>query len=124
MRLLIIDDSEILRKSITKLLEPYFGKGNIYKVDSVGNGFKCLLERCYDVIVIDIQLPDGSGFDILEFIKRNNISAGLKIVLTNYPNEKFNNKSSELGADYFFDKSTEFNRIIDVCKELCVSCNA
>ncbi len=118
MKLLIIDDSELLIKSITKLTEPLFGKDNVYYACSVGSACNQLLDNSIDVVVIDIQLPDGSGFDILEFIKNNNIHIRLKIVLTNFPNNKFRIKSRDLGADYFLDKSSEFNKIIEVCKHL------
>jgi DNA-binding NarL/FixJ family response regulator len=34
-------------------------------------------------------------------------------MLTNYPYPQYRKKCIEAGADYFFDKSTEFDRIID-----------
>ncbi len=118
MQLLIVDDSDLLRKSLAKLTEPYFGKTGLYQAEGVEQAYKLLLERAYDAVVIDIQLPDGSGFDILDFLRRNEINKPVKIVLTNYPNDKFKAKSKELGADYFLDKSSEFGKIIDICKEI------
>ena len=61
-----------------------------------------------DVLVIDISLASGSGFDVLRALRDFDWSAPVvKIVLTNHASPEYERLSEELGADRFFDKSAE-----------------
>ena len=62
-------------------------------------------------------MPGGSGIDVLREIKQNN-QTPLVIVLTNYPYPQYRRKCMDAGADFFFDKSTEFDKVTEVLKQL------
>lgn len=66
-----------------------------------------------DVVILDIGMPGGRGIDVLENLKQND-SALLVIVLTNYPYPSYRQKCLQAGADFFLDKSTEFDQIPDL----------
>ncbi len=66
-----------------------------------------------DVVILDIQLPGNNGMHVLREIK-NNYSTVQVIVLTNNSELYYRNLCKESGADYFFDKSTEFERVPEV----------
>ncbi|MFC1548291.1 response regulator, partial [Candidatus Neomarinimicrobiota bacterium] len=57
------------------------------------------------------------GIDVLREIKHN--LPDLKVImLTNYPYPHFQRRCEEEGADYFFDKSTEFEKVTQVVQQL------
>jgi len=59
-----------------------------------------------DVVLIDISLRSGSGFDVLKVLKEQNLSPdAIKVVLTNHP--EYREVCTLLGTDKFFDKSME-----------------
>ena len=61
-----------------------------------------------DLVLIDIGLASGSGFDVLETLQMDNLAPeAVKVVLTNHANTEYENLSRRLGADRFFDKSSE-----------------
>jgi len=61
-----------------------------------------------DLILIDISLTSGSGFDVLKVLQDHSLApAAIKVVLTNYADAEYKNRSFSLGADRFFDKSSE-----------------
>jgi DNA-binding NarL/FixJ family response regulator len=64
-----------------------------------------------DLILIDIGLTSGSGFDVLEALQvlqeHSLVPEAVKVVLTNHTNTEYENLSRRLGADRFFDKSSE-----------------
>lgn len=60
-----------------------------------------------DVVVLDIQLESGNGFDVLRAVG----STSAVYVLTNFANDAYRRKAESLGARGFFDKSTEFERL-------------
>ncbi|MEI7801958.1 MAG: hypothetical protein WCI97_04895 [Bacteroidota bacterium] len=45
------------------------------------------------------------------------LPALITIVLTNFSTPQYKIKSAELGADYFFDKSNEFNEMVNTLKQ-------
>ena len=61
-----------------------------------------------DVLILDMAMPGGNGFDVLQAVKQRP-SAPLVIVLTNYP--AYRQRCLDAGADYFFDKSAEFDQL-------------
>lgn len=71
-----------------------------------------------DVAILDICLTEGSGIQVLEAVKSNGISP-VVIMLTAFPYPQYRTKCLEAGADYFFDKLTEFDRVVEVVAELC-----
>jgi len=68
-------------------------------------------------------MPGGNGIEVLKNIKKNG-SGPTIIILTNYPYPQYRKKCMGAGANYFFDKSTEFNKIIEVIKKLIQESNA
>jgi DNA-binding NarL/FixJ family response regulator len=70
-----------------------------------------------DVVILDIRMPGGSGVDVLQDIKQEE-KTPMVIVLTNYPYPQYRKKCMELGADFFFDKSAEFEKVTAIFKQL------
>jgi DNA-binding NarL/FixJ family response regulator len=59
-----------------------------------------------DLILIDISLASGSGFDVLKALHEHSlVPEAIKVVLTNHADAECRNLSLRLGADRFFDKS-------------------
>ena len=66
-----------------------------------------------DLILIDISLDSGSGFDVLRALQeRDLVPSAIKVVLTNHANPEYQNLSLRLGADSFFDKSSETSQVL------------
>jgi DNA-binding NarL/FixJ family response regulator len=114
MKVLIVDDSSMIRERLIKLLSAFEGL-NVLGISgdedwSIIGGLKP------DFVVLDIKLNRRSGVDILKNLKR--ISPYMPVaMLTNYYDNYYISKCREFGADYFFDKSNDFdelaNAIID-----------
>jgi DNA-binding NarL/FixJ family response regulator len=59
-----------------------------------------------DLILIDISLASGTGFDVLKALQEHSlVPEAVKVVLTNHADAECRNLSLRLGADRFFDKS-------------------
>jgi DNA-binding NarL/FixJ family response regulator len=87
------------------------------KVETPLEAIKGIRELKPDAVILDIRLKEGSGFDVLLNIKAKDPSP-VVIMFTNFPYSQYRKKSMELGADYFFDKSTEFNEIAPILKKM------
>lgn len=118
----IVDDSEIIRERIVQRISKCEKLQIVWEADTVEKTYGCCTSVEPSVVILDIQLPDGSGIDILEKIKAEN--PGVKVImLTNYPSLPFRKKCVAAGADYFFDKSTEFEKVFEVLKQMASSAN-
>jgi DNA-binding NarL/FixJ family response regulator len=117
MKIIIIDDSEFIRNNLMRLLLNSGVELSIEEAYDVDSGKEMIKKIIPDIAIIDIRIPGGSGFELIKFTK--DVSENIKvIILTNFANEQYKNKSLTEGADYFFDKSTEFGKLINVIKNI------
>ncbi len=117
MTVLIADDSELIRTNLSKLIRNILQDVHIFTTSEVASSIESLREFRVDALILDIQMPDGTGFDVLEAM------GGLEnrpftIVLTNFAGQSTRKKSLSLGADLVFDKSNEFEKVVDVLSSL------
>ena len=68
-RILVVEDDLLLRENIKLLLEPV--SGEIEGVGTVADALAALSARSFDCMVMDLALPDGSGYDLLEKMAGN-----------------------------------------------------
>ena len=113
MKVLIADDSTLIRMNLRKLLSSVKTISSVLVSQDVPSTIEQLTSANPDVVILDIQMPGGTGFDVLKYIQETNLSI-TTIVLTNFASDNNKKKSIELGADYFFDKSNEYERILDI----------
>jgi DNA-binding NarL/FixJ family response regulator len=117
MRVLIADDSELLVERLVAALAKVSG---IEIVGQAGTGEEALMairRLNPDVVILDICMPLGSGIDVLEGMEKDHLTP-LVIVLTNYSYSLYSKKCLQSGAKFFFDKSTEFQKVPEVLRSL------
>jgi DNA-binding NarL/FixJ family response regulator len=117
MKVFIADDSAMFRERLKELLSEVTG---IEIIDEAGDGTEAIRgiqELKPDLVILDIRMPGGNGIDTLKNIKKMK-QAPVVIMITNYPYPQYRKKCMELGADYFFKKSTEFEKVIEVIEQL------
>lgn len=117
MRLFVADDSSTIRERIVRLLTDV---PNALVVGEAADGMETM--RCIplarpDLVILDLQMPKANGIEILPRIK-GLASPPLVMVLTNYATRRHREACTNLGADYFFDKSREFEQAIGVIETL------
>jgi two-component system response regulator AlgR len=116
LNVLIIDDSLLLRKRMCCRVDRIPGVDVVGEAGNVQDGIAAFRALLPDVVVLDLQMPGGSGWDVLETIKRERPATRVAI-FTNYPLPHFRKKSVECGAEWFFDKTTESRQLEEVLKE-------
>ena len=117
MDVLIVDDSTLVRQRVVDLLAEAVPDAEVYEADSVSSAQTQLAGRHVDALVLDLRLPDGSGLEVLRAAKLR-LPGLTVIVLSNYADDFYRARCRQLGADFFFDKSQEFMRIVAVLQSL------
>jgi len=100
-RILVVDDEDALRTVLSAELE---GEG--YRVSSAGDGAEAiniLKTQVFDLILLDIKMPNVDGFEVLKFAKENQPSTKV-IMLTGFADLKNAIESKKLGAEDFVSK--------------------
>ena len=116
MKVLLVDDSSIVRERLIAML---FEVSRIETVSQAKDQFEALglLKRTDpEVVILDIEMPGGSGIDLLRYLKKRQ-RPPLAIVLTNLSDPQYRKKCKDAGADFFFDKSSEFDNVAEVLNQ-------
>ncbi|OQY73617.1 MAG: hypothetical protein B6D45_07870, partial [Ignavibacteriales bacterium UTCHB3] len=108
MDILIVDDAESVRLNISRLISGALPEITISTASDCRSAIELLKSKEFQLVVLDIKLPDGSGFDVLTTI--NEMGLQTKVVMvSNFVCDKFKAKAMELGAAKFFDKTGEID---------------
>ena len=115
VRVFIVDDSPYLREMMSELISD---PGTI---DIVGTGESALTAvedvnlSNADVVIIDLQLKGGSGFDVVKGIRLLPRAKDIiTIMFTNYASPALRERALALGADYFLDKSHDHDKVTEI----------
>ena len=110
LKVLLIDDSELIGAKVLMLLSTIPSLELLSQVKSVKEGLRACREEKPDIVLLDINLPDGSGIGLLKELKKSQPHVRV-IMLTNSANSFYRAKCAELKAEYFLDKTKDFSRI-------------
>jgi len=116
LRVLLVEDSPVIRESVVELIEANGCARVAYATDSEPAAVRELKENPYDVVIVDLRLREGSGFGVLRALQQHQPDT-LTIVLTNYTSAAIRKRCAELGVKWFFDKSSEFEGIVDLISD-------
>ena len=110
IKVFIADDSLIVREHLVTMLDELAGIEIVGQAENVTEAIDAIQKLRPDVVILDIRMPGGSRIDVLQRIKQDEVTP-IVIILTNYPFPAYRQKCLQAGADFFLDKSTEFDQI-------------
>ena len=117
---LLVDDSRFVRSRLRRLLEESDTKCVVMEARTVAEAEKALQSLRPDVVVLDLSLPDGTGFGLLPRIKQA-VPESVVILLTNHEGPAIRKRALSLGADFYFRKSSEFELVVLVMQRVAES---
>jgi len=107
---LVVDDSALIRKRIIPMLEEIHNVQFVTFAGTYEEAIDSIRNTIPDMILLDIQLPDRSGIELLRTIKEKYKDV-VVYMITNHANDFYRETCIRLKADYFFDKSKDFDLI-------------
>ena len=115
MKVYVVEDAVQVRKRLVALLQTVPGVTVVGEADAVGAAIAGIEATGADTVLLDLQLADGSGLDVLAAVKPKH--PGLRvIVLSNFDSPQHQRASYAHGADLFLDKSQEFGRVPEILR--------
>lgn len=108
---LVVDDHPVVRKGICQILEDVSGQVNITEASDAREALKASSAKKYDVVLLDINLPDRTGLDLLEDLK--NVHPAIKILMVSmYPEEQYAIRALRAGASGYLTKESASNELL------------
>ena len=115
MKVLLVEDSILIRDALIEVLSNT-GDLTVKGVAATQNGAIALLnEQQFDMLLVDIELAQGNGFEVIKHTqtKEYAFKQPVFVMLTNHANAQYRRLAKDLGVNYFFDKSMDFDIAIE-----------
>jgi len=110
MRVLLADDSNLILERLQEALSIY---KQVEIVGLCGNGIETLeaiRTLKPDLAIIDIKMPGLTGIEVLQEIRKESKSPKI-VILTFYSSDYYQQVAIKFGADYFYSKVDDFEKI-------------
>lgn len=117
MKILITDDHKIVREGLKEIL---LHLPEISVIEEAKNGDEALAmisKEDFDLILLDISLPDISGLEVLQSIKRKHPLQRV-LMLSMYTQEHYALRTLKMGASGYLTKDTASEELIEAVRKI------
>ena len=112
LRVFVVEDSPLIRERLEAMIAEA-GAVAAGHASGVAAAIDGILEARPQLVILDVQLADGTGFDVLRAIRKQAPEIDVYL-FSNFATDPYRQLAGTLGAKDFFDKSREFGRMRDV----------
>ena len=114
-----MEDSPILRDFVIEAISENESTSVVGCAETESEAIDGVVKLRPEVVILDIKLRQGNGLNVLRKIRQMlSSNPPVVIVLTNYRFETYQKRCMELGADYFVDKSTQFDQVKRILEQM------
>jgi DNA-binding NarL/FixJ family response regulator len=119
-RVLLIDDHDLIRQGLARAFERQEDFKVCGQAASVAEGLRQFAALSPDVLITDVRLPDGLGFDLVREIRKQGHDTGI-VVLTMYAGDEQLFAALEAGASAFVAKDAPADEVVAAARHALVS---
>ena len=118
LQVYVVEDSDIIRRLLTSAIESAGGE-LVGAADNAQQAIRQLQQLEPHLILIDLVLTSGSGFEVLDALQTGGVARdAVGVVFTNHTTSEDRERSLLLGASYFFDKSTQGRQALELINKM------
>jgi CheY-like chemotaxis protein len=114
LRILVVEDHSETLRTLSSLLT-HFGH-EIFMADSTQHALEIVDSQELDVVLSDIGLPDGSGYEVISHAKRKQSVKG--VALTGFDKQEDIERSKQAGFDFHLTKPVDFAELRTVLSQI------
>ena len=114
----LVEDNAVIRDNLAGFLEDVADTTVVAHASTEKEAVKWLHSHGeeWDMAIVDLFLQEGNGFGVVDAC-RNRRAHQKVVVLSNYATADMRERSRQLGADAFFDKSAEIDQLLAYCED-------
>jgi len=116
MRVLLVDDHEIVRRGLKEVLHDAFSKLETGEAENSRAALELFTTQDWDIVLLDINIPGRNGLELLSEIKRIRPRTPVLIVSA-YAEEEFAMRSFKLGASGYLNKSSASDEVVTAVRK-------
>jgi two-component system OmpR family response regulator len=113
VNILVVEDSFPIATRLKSILEEIEAVNEIRHAATLAEAWEMLQLNRVEIMILDISLPDGSGLNFLELVKKN-YKLVCVIMFSNHAGRQERELARRNGADHFLDKSLDFDKIAPI----------
>jgi DNA-binding NarL/FixJ family response regulator len=115
IRVLLVEDSRVLTERLRESLDTLENVEVVGAVSDESAAVALAREQKVDVIILDLQLREGTGFGVMQRLGQSRPKV---IVFTNYMLPEYQRLAKSLGVEYFLSKSLDYERLPLLIQEI------
>jgi len=115
---LIVDDSILIMERMIPIMEEIENISFVVHAATYQEGLEVLSRLTPDVVLLDINLPDKSGIELLRLIRERHLETAV-LMISNNADIYYRTVCKKLGASHFLDKSTDIDMLPAVLSAAC-----
>jgi len=125
MKVFVVEDSAAVRERLVELIRDVKDVEVVGEAATYDTAVAGIINTRPDVAVLDIKLANETGSGIDALIEVRKTLPGIRaIILTNYSTPQHLKASADAGAEYFLDKSSDFERVAEILQHMKVASGA
>ena len=110
-KVLVVEDSAIMRSIVISSLQELEGVETVEASNGL-EAFRALPHDRFDLIVLDLNMPEINGWEVLRFVKQSELYKNIPVIIVSTDHGKANTeKGIALGATCYFVKPVEMERL-------------
>jgi DNA-binding NarL/FixJ family response regulator len=109
-KVFLVDDSSLVRERLAQMVTGLPQLRLVGEAGDVPAAITGILAAKPDLVLLDLSLEDGSGFDVLKALHGREPGIAF-YMLSNFASEPYRRHAARLGAKDFFDKSSDMERL-------------
>ena len=121
LKIVTVEDSPIVAERLRVMLNDLQGIDFSGNATNINDAINLITEQNPGVVILDIHLkenaPHRSGINLLTILRKHYPNMVI-IIFSNLSFQQYRDRCALLGANYFFDKSTDFELVTETLKEI------
>lgn len=117
LNVFLVDDSILIRNRLRELFSTLPSVDICGEADNAQQAISRIRDSAADVVILDINLHESSGLEVLTDIK-SSAPSPLVIMLSVYSRRDVGEQYLKAGADHYFEKSGDFDQILNLLEEI------
>jgi len=119
MKVFVVEDSAAVRERLVEMIRDVKDIEVVGEATTYDTAVAGIINTRPDVAVLDIKLANESGSGIDALIEVRKTLPGIRaIILSNYSTPQHLKASADAGAEYFLDKSIDFERVAEILEQM------
>lgn len=111
MRFIIVDDHQVVRRGIRRILEEEYPNVNIEEASSAEEATEKIFKETWDLVVLDLSMPGKGGLELLHELRTSSCKVPV-LVLTFHQQGEFAIRSLRAGANGYVTKDLSVDKLI------------